>query len=358
MQALTREVDTAAKKLYPMWDPYTENNAAMQALAKQFPGMTNDQILATFKRIKTFEGLNVGQVSEYLKQGKSAKQIANILRKYEGLDKQLTPKQVEANVNQIMHDYGLKINVPKALHPELANQTTSDKVRILNRTYPKSEERWLPNNQGVEPTGPVDAKSKQGIAAYQGSAYSAINGGLRSGNVPTYVEQHIANLDHYFNRAPVLTEAMTTYRGVRDASAVVQGAATPESIFEYFTKLIGSEVQDKGYISTSPNRAFVQTWAGNNPQAFIFNIHLAPGAKGAWIPNAGTGLYKAEQEFLLNRSAKFKVISVTPAERGSTGYIVRPVEVDVELVIPPEDAAKVATQLTAKRGSKKLVNLK
>lgn len=286
--------------------------------------ITEEKALQARKRVDTitFAGgatTKIQNLQSEVQSGKDAGQIAAALSKPYDKDMKISVEEV----NQALEAYGLKSKV-KALN-ETGPQTTAEKVKVLNKTYPKE--------------GLLTHQDRDAIKHYQGPG-ADINQQLRGDKLSDYYKPTVEKLDAYFAHTPGLPTEFTTYRAVKQVGPLIPKTFMSESkpndrTVAWFKQLQanGTMMPDKGYTSTSPNRPFVQQWLGwGNHGGVLFNIKLPAGTKAAWIPNAGTGIYKKEQELLLPRDQKYKVLAVHDAVRDAAGNVTQAVEVDLELI--------------------------
>lgn len=282
--------------------------------------LTDEEAGAAFKRVETVTFPSGATTS--------AKTLHNL--NAEGRDPAQIAKEVGtklepvtiADVQQALSDYGLRTKV-RSLNEE-GPQTTAQKNALLNKTYPAES---------------FTHPARQAIRHYQGPG-DAINADLRKNNgVSTYATETVKALDAFFAAAPGIPQPITVYRGIKDTRPIVGTksiSADPlGDATAHFKRLLttGTPYTDAGYFSMSPNRPFTQKWAGGfGRQGLMFSVKLPAGSKGAWIPKAGTGVYKKEQELLGPRGRAYKVLAVHDAVMDVGGHVTTPLEVDIELL--------------------------
>ena len=94
-------------------------------------------------------------------------------------------------------------------------------------------------------------------------------------------------------KSPGLPNDMTLFRGIYGDISSLE-------------KLIGTTIEDKGFVSTSVDAAAAE-FKGN----YIMEIHCSAGTKGIWLNSLyETSGKKSEMEFLLNRGASLVVKDV------------------------------------------------
>lgn len=152
-------------------------------------------------------------------------------------------------------------------------------------------------NEGWKPTGA--AKTKQGTVVYSGSSYSMINAQLRKyGPTGGSNDNTIAVMDLEFAQAPPLSK-----------SIVVGRKMSGNGPFPEFPPPMtpGSEYVEPGYSSTSKDP---YAWSGD----VIMEVRIPQGTSGVLDLNHANGSsHSSEQEVLLNRGTKFRVVSDSKA---------------------------------------------
>ncbi len=143
----------------------------------------------------------------------------------------------------------------------------------------------------------VTPGQQKAIETYSGEAYQAINGGLRSGKVDGGLSSTVKELDGMFKGAST-KEDIVVYRGVSP---------------EFAAKLkVGSEFSDPAFSSTSTNYMTARSFAAGQGGA-VFEIVVPKGSKAVSLVQS-SGYGDLEQEMLLNRGGKFKVLEVESAK--------------------------------------------
>jgi hypothetical protein len=154
----------------------------------------------------------------------------------------------------------------------------------------------------------VTSKEVSAAKYYQGAGYDKVNTGLRTGEYTDYrAKDSIPLLDKLIDKAPTLPAPITTYRGVSGSYAATLGQYRPGTIYT-----------DKGFTSTSLSQETAGYFAElrNNQQFLRIEVEVPAGTKGIDMagffnrknPNTGE-MVKGEQEWLLARDSKFKVLS-------------------------------------------------
>jgi hypothetical protein len=221
-------------------------------------------------------------------------------------------KPVPTNQTALQKKWGDKYDPKK--DPESASWTSAPK----GYTFDPHQRKWLPPKPIVL-EGPQTVHGQQmteaafkalrkahtagissshvqsSIMAYSGSAYSSINGALRSHTGPgmqsltSEVAQHVANIDHAIAHSPAPHDLLL-HRGISGSKVEeLYGSLKP-----------GDMITDQGYSSTSsqPGSAF-----GGSVE---LKIHVPKGHPAMAIPSN----HPNEQEILLPRSTKTRVVRV------------------------------------------------
>lgn len=133
------------------------------------------------------------------------------------------------------------------------------------------------------------------LTDYTGGGYEYVNSYLRGQDVPSYglasAKELQQEIDKSFNNAPPIPKNMIVYR---EMSGEPLAGLKPGDVF-----------QDKGFVSTT-----IKSDLNFAPGASKLEIRVPKGSKGIYIQSISQ--YKSEQEMLLNRGSKFKVIEENP----------------------------------------------
>lgn len=155
--------------------------------------------------------------------------------------------------------------------------------------------------------------------------YEAINGYLRTGSVPQSVadkfgatknqmDSIIKDFDSAFSKSVVKSD-FTVYRGMRNGDRVLNLG-------------VGGVYNDKAYISTSKNLAASKKFSdGVGKNSIVMKINVKKGNEALSMNDFSqrSGHLKRENEILLPRDQKFKIISTKPIDKFLT-------EVEVEII--------------------------
>ncbi|WP_426447586.1 ADP-ribosyltransferase [Paenibacillus sp. S-38] len=141
----------------------------------------------------------------------------------------------------------------------------------------------------------LNALETSAITKYTGSAYSTINKSLRAGNPPDDLVNNISSGLRKFE----LEEHITVYRGLYS------------NIFGPVDEMVGLEVTDPGYMSTSllSSTSFSGT--------VKMEIKVPAGSRGALV-NPISLFQDSEYEFLLDRNSTIKIVE---ASKDASGVI-------------------------------------
>jgi hypothetical protein len=178
----------------------------------------------------------------------------------------------------------------------------------------------------------LSAEEKESVADYTARGYVEINGRLRSVKATedlsdaqkfsrSVLDEKIALLDTVFEKSAVTCKRdMYLHRGT---TLLVKKKEFSES---WVSKLkTGDVIEDKAFVSTSAEKGTAQTFSTSGSSlGVIFTIKVPKGTK------VMAGL-DSEEELILNRGSKTRVVSVTQIQRDSTDNRYN-VEVELELI--------------------------
>ena len=150
------------------------------------------------------------------------------------------------------------------------------------------------------------------VVAYTGSSYRNINRHLRGkgdGYDKQQAEKYIPNIDKVIEEGPRTAKTMRVIRGVGSGSTAAEIAALA----------VGDEFQDKGYGSTSVKKDW--DWSGDGTgSGLTLEVVVPKGSKGLYVEKISS--HKSEQEFLLPRNTKYRIISKEINEQGGGKVVV------------------------------------
>ena len=112
------------------------------------------------------------------------------------------------------------------------------------------------------------------------------------------------------------------YRGVGEGRAGITGALEP-----------GGVIRDRGYASTSIDRATAEEFAKGKPGATLFEIEAPRGTHAAFVPGDGS---LQEAELLLERGTKFHVLSVREVDGVKIARVTLRADAAAAAAIAPE----------------------
>lgn len=152
------------------------------------------------------------------------------------------------------------------------------------------------------------------IRHYTGEAYTRMNGWARKGGVGRK-PAHVDNLDAAFEHVPPLQEWLITTRGTNGLELGLDAKVGLKEL----KAMVGKDHTQPGYMSTSvKNRpAFpghIQMIVRNPPGSRGIYVDGAPGQRGNSLLTVNQG----EDEFLLPRNTKYRIVSV---EKGTNGFV-------------------------------------
>jgi hypothetical protein len=100
-------------------------------------------------------------------------------------------------------------------------------------------------------------------------------------------------------------QAQTLYRGIR---------TTPERI-DSFVRSVGTVVSDPAFVSTAKDENIAKSFfREGKTTGILMEIKIPDGAKGAFVSQLSKNRY--EEEVLLPRGSKFKILNLVPGEGG------------------------------------------
>ena len=156
----------------------------------------------------------------------------------------------------------------------------------------------------------LNPKQADAIEDYVGPSYEEINSLLRSDKWSTSSKQTtIRNITRAIESAPPTPHDTEVYRGV-DASFLP-------------SLKVGNEIEDKGFCSTAVDRADAESFAGAS--GGVLHIKVPKGTRAAFID--AVVKYRdedapSENELLLNRGSRFKVVARSKDKSGRTNVFV------------------------------------
>jgi hypothetical protein len=139
---------------------------------------------------------------------------------------------------------------------------------------------------------------KAAFQAFQDAGYAPINGALREGgSAKPSVKAAIKEMDSAFKASGGLGESVTVYRGM--------AASHFDSV------AVGAIVKDKGFACTTTDKKIAAQFA-KRANGVSVEIRLPKGAKAMRIGKITGKNMHNENEVLLGRGTKFKVVSKSP----------------------------------------------
>lgn len=174
----------------------------------------------------------------------------------------------------------------------------------------------LPSNEAEQSYQEWAAKltdvERRAVRVYTGQQYKEINGALRAKKFPGRIKETIAYIDSALAKASLDRDTIT-YRGASLLDVLkVSEIKDP-------AKLVGREIHDLGFLSTSRDKDLAQTWANAHQVAF-WEVRIPKGTKGAFV--APTAYQEKEQEVLLARGQKLRIIEANIDRKGKGTIVV------------------------------------
>ncbi len=161
---------------------------------------------------------------------------------------------------------------------------------------------------------PYDSEEHKALLAYGGDDYKNINGALRDGgNIDgrTKVGKYIKEIDEAMEKAKPLPEGTVLYRGKR-----IKANTTPHKT--------GDVIELDSYTSTSINPEIANRFAlglatgaapGTEPLEYVIEIPKGQAQRAVYMEQVPGIAYPGEQEILLPRESKLKVLKVKTENR-------------------------------------------
>ena len=197
----------------------------------------------------------------------------------------------------------------------ITNQENSDIKSSFNKiAYTEKFNKQEVSSMKEYQLGIVSQNSKVG-------GYEGINSYLRKGSIPEQVtnkfgttkkemDSIISNIDSTFNKSVVKSD-FVVYRGLKNGDRVLNIE-------------IGGVYEDKAYTSTSKNYAAAKKFSdGVGKNSIVMEINVKKGNEAIVMNDfsINSGHFKRENEILLPRGQKFKIISKTPIDRFITKVV-------------------------------------
>jgi hypothetical protein len=222
----------------------------------------------------------------------------------------LSPAQQKRYLEK--HPRSKKHNLTKKEEPEQPKSTPATETKPSEpKSAPPAAESTKPvkgkaAHKAATPVG-LDEAHKQAIKEYTGTMYQSVNQALRKGKpVPAADRKEMKLVDEAFSKAKT-TEPLEVYRGIGPMDA------------DKFAGLkVGDTFEDKGFVSTSTDKDTAENFSrGDTPT--MMHVQVPKGSKAISVDSMSVfkkGGYatRSENEILLNRGGKFKVLSIKPAK--------------------------------------------
>lgn len=171
--------------------------------------------------------------------------------------------------------------------------------------HPRAENGQFGSGPGGS-TPKLSANEKSAVSSYTGDDFLHQNAALRNGAEP---DEQVKRVDAAIEKSEI-PAGTKLYRGMdREAAKKLFGGSINA----------GETISDKAFTSTSKDGGLVKLSYGLG--GVILQIEVGEGAKG--LDTSGLSRNKHEQETLLPRNAKLKVLGVTPPKKPGEPVIVR-----------------------------------
>lgn len=165
-------------------------------------------------------------------------------------------------------------------------------------------------------------KERGALDYYKADGHADVNLHLREGTIPSAASKGaVSGLDSALSKAPVLSESMLFHRGSAPPS-VCEEIASGNS-----QSLIGSEIADPGYVSTTANEGLAREYTDSlSSENTVLCITAPAGTKCAYLDLV---YERSESEVLFARDTRMKITGVR--REGFFNYV------DVTIIPEPED---------------------
>lgn len=168
----------------------------------------------------------------------------------------------------------------------------------------KEMDKWGKENFSSWEKG-LSKEEKKALLQYAGPMFFDTNSSLRSdGSVPEKWKDSVKNLDAAIEKSTIPND-IVAYRGLW-----LDGKEQSQKFVEKFVP--GAILSDPGFMSTSINREIASDFGGEKlGSGIVIEIKVPKGSKGAYMDVLPENAKHFKQnELLLPRGAKFKVVSV------------------------------------------------
>lgn len=180
--------------------------------------------------------------------------------------------------------------------------TPSQAITYTQQHYQKWGDNLTPNQESA-------------LVNYQNDGYYSLNKALRAGRPLDDSDKELAqDLTAAIKRAPGLPDAISVHRGMH--------AATPEAKATLDSWEPGGVYKDSAFLSTTVDERNMDAYK-NSTSGVTMEFRLPKGHKGAYlqvVPSRIPG-YEYEQELLLGRNTRYRVLSKTERPNGSVHVV-------------------------------------
>jgi hypothetical protein len=213
---------------------------------------------------------------------------------------------------------------------EQAKQPTEAKPSRENEPpkKPTPTPKSKPSNPHDAAKVDISSREKEALQNYTGAMYRDMNPKLRAGKaVSKEDKEDLAHLDAVFSKAKT-TEPMTVFRGIGSDFA------------DTLTK--GGSFSEGAFMSTSSDKKTASVFTGSGRDRTIMEINVPTGSSAISandFSQFGSKGGKGENEIILNRGQKYKVVDIKEATRTMPRRVL--VELDNEQAKqPPQPTAE------------------
>lgn len=212
----------------------------------------------------------------------------------------------EAVLHLLRAKYGVNVNKLTVADVAFRRQQLGTKGAVLKKV--SRESKPLGGKQAKKHLDAYFEKYRERLSkdliddvrGYQGSSFH-LNASLRKGNIVS--QEAVRNLEAAIERAPPLQRDLIVYRGAGLNWAGEEKLGGWKGLLS--GRAIGTTFVDLGFTSTSLKRSTASDFG-----SLVFRIRLPKGTRGIWVNSVTRGHLAHEQEFVLARGTRFRIVDV------------------------------------------------
>lgn len=316
LKSLGNEVTAVSRKHFDAWDKQRQQEYLKKYPRSKFAQEQNPQSKPTTAPQKTADA-DVNSLKKQWMELTQGPYSAENQKKADALAvqiKQMVQQQAPAKPASVPAPAPAK-PAPVKVAPKPAPEKKEPAPKVAPQQTPDQPKKAAKGKAAHDAaTVQVSDAERQALNDYTGSMYIEVNKALRSGKpIPKSDQKEVKLIDQAFSRAST-TEDIQVYRGVG-----------PTDMDKFANLKPGDSYTDDAYLSTSTNLSTADNFSrGDTPT--ILNIQVPKGSKAISVDSLsqfkkGGHMVRSEEEILLNRGGKYKVVSIKPARRGSPRVI-------------------------------------